>query len=145
MTIQLPKSLEILASRADGSMSLLLRLTSILLCIGSLITGVYSLSGLLIIFPGSALLIIVPGSTIMGWDVIYLILALLHVRVVHPVTITFDLCSWLLAAAIGGLMIPGLIWLHMRCENGIPDDGCGNWAEEKRLLAASCILLFVLT
>jgi len=138
-TIQLLMSFATLASQADGPISLLLRLGSILLCIANLATAVYS------IFLAGRFSLILPGSFIVLWDFVYLILVSRHVRVVQPVTITFDLCSWFIAGIIGGMSIPFGFWSEMSCANGETAAECDDWIHGNRILIASCILAFLLT
>jgi hypothetical protein len=134
MAIQLlPRFLATISTRADGSVSLFLRLGSICLCIVSLITAIFS----------DGFLAILPGGFAMLWDIIYLILVSLRVKVVHPVIITFDLCSWLLAVIMAGVSIPWVIWDRW-CENE-SDEDCDMEVGRYRLLGASCILLFFLS
>ncbi|KIM78453.1 hypothetical protein PILCRDRAFT_588500 [Piloderma croceum F 1598] len=139
MVIQLPRFLATLASRADGQISLHLRLVSILMCIVSLATGVASITLI------GGLLLVLPSSFIMFWDLVYLILVALHINVKHPVIIIFELCSWLLAVAMDVLSAPLAFWLHGWCASGDVDDDCDNWKKGSRLAAASWILIILLT
>jgi len=139
MAIQPPKFLAALASRADGRISFLLRLVSILLCIVSLATGVASITLI-----GNFLLVL-PSSFIMFWDIVYLILVALHINVIHPVIITFELCSWLFAVAMDVLLIPLAFWLHRWCASEDVNGDCDIWKEGGRLAAASWILIILLT
>jgi hypothetical protein len=139
-----------LASRDHGRLPLLLRLASIVLCVGSLISGCLSIGGSNLDYLGGSSLIVIPSSLIFGWDIIYLILLSMRIYILLPITITFDLIAWLFAGVWGTLFsIYNIPRLGRLLSTG---DLCGLSAQEcadnRRVVqatVATCVLLWTLT
>jgi hypothetical protein len=89
-------------ARDNGALPFFLRLGSVVLATGSLISGYQSIGG--VHYRESSPLIVIAGATILGWDLIYLIILIICIRGVPlPTTVTFDLASWLFALLWGTL------------------------------------------
>ncbi|KAF9533041.1 hypothetical protein CPB83DRAFT_845719 [Crepidotus variabilis] len=100
---------------------LIIRLVSILLCIGSLLaTGLSFLIYDHVYTDGmgnvTAFVAIFPGGLILLWNCIYLGLTsfphVRHVKIPLPVVITLELMWWMYAAAIGGFVGGMTYWDH---------------------------------
>lgn len=134
-----------LASRDYGRFPLGLRMFSFVLCIGSIISGSFA--------PGSAVsgstpLIFIPSCIILAWDLIYFTFS---VKILPPVTITFDLIAWLLAVIWGVMFsittVPALGRLlsagQKTCSN--PHDPCIEETRSLKAIVSTCVLLWALT
>jgi hypothetical protein len=146
MNFQLPALLAALASRDDGAAALLMRLSSMILCIGSLIASGIAFKLYGNVFTDGfgevwSLMLIIFCGIVMLWTSIYLILTSLHVRIVYPVTITFELLSWLLALSVALTVSTSTLWGQLACTYG----DCSDWRKVLAAVAVSCALLFVVT
>jgi hypothetical protein len=146
MNSQLPAPLAALASRGDGTAALLMRLSSMVLCIGSLITSgiaykLYDSVSTDNFGQTGVLMLIAFCGSVMLWTSIYLILTSLHVRIVYPITITFELLSWLLALSVTLTVSALTYWDLWTCTY----EYCSDWRKVLVAVAVSCALLFVVT
>lgn len=100
--MQLSNPINTLAARSNGRVSLCLRLSSVLLCIGGLFASVYVLTA------GGSFVPLIPHTFTAISQPIYLGFAYRNTRVPHIVSIALDLVTLLFDLAIGILFVPSL-------------------------------------
>jgi len=143
MTFQLSVPPATLASRCDGTIGLLMRVSSMVLCVFSLIaSGVAHKLYAPIPTDGngqtwSMILMITSGILILLTS-IYLLVSL-RLRIIYPVTITIELLSWLLAFAMAMAASLSTKWgLRLLCYGD-----CSDRRKVQPAVGTSCMLLFI--
>lgn len=136
-------SFSTIAKRDNGRLPLSLRIMSIFLATGALIASLFAMYN-------QSFFIMIPSIFILVWDTIYVILLLANVRILLPVTITFDLIAWLISIVWGILYA---IWsvpeMGRYLSAGMtPCSNSGPCTYELQILKArftTCVLLWTLT
>ena len=134
--MQLSKPTNTLAARSNGKVSLCLRLSSVLLCIGGLFASVYVLTA------GGSFVPLIPHAFTAISQPIYLGFAYPGARIPHTVSITLDLVTLLFDLAIGILFAPSLgLAGQWSCSQQNEENECRVWNGIYAAQGASAIIL----
>jgi hypothetical protein len=129
----------------DGSIHNIMRSLSVVCCLGSVAASAVALRLYDDVYTdgdGQAISVslMVPGSAIAVWTSIYLILNYYRVTIPLPVTLTFDLLSWLYAL-VNGLTGAAVAPINspIRCD----EYGCAEWMRIKAAVVVCSTLLLI--
>lgn len=142
MAIQLPKPLSDLAAQDFGLIQFILRLGSIILCLGVLVASFF-------VFLYDNFLLAVPSGLILIWDLVYITRLYQHSSVTHLVTIPLDLLSSLIVTSWGFAVYMIYSWtpswerVPRRCDF-VDDKKCEVVRKTNESVRSACILLFLI-